>query len=585
MRTKRLLSAASGLALALVCGAALAQDAQRQYSPVTNDMILNPAPGDWLQARGTVDNHGYSPLDHVNRDTVGDLELAWSWALPELGRQESAPLYHDGILFVATNNNHVEALDAVTGDLIWRYMHERPEFSGGYHNNQAMRQKNSIALWGDKVIMTTVDAKLMALDAMTGQVAWEVQVNDWEKGYSYTAGPLIADGKIFTGTSGCSMVGTVGACWITAHDADTGEELWRFNTLDQQGDPLFEASWGGIPVKNRWGATPWATGAYDPDLDMVFYGTGMPIPYAHISRGMSAEDDARGTNTTVALNADTGELVWNYQHLPNDNWDLDSPFERLVVEATVDGQPRKMIVTMAGKNGVVFGLDAATGQFIWGETTFYTNSITGIDKETGRVQTNKDLYFTEFGQKQTFCPAINGGRLWMASAYSPRSGVFYAHGANTCQTSAPREMNIGAMPAAGNAMGMLQSFGTSLAPGAEKIGAFHALNAGDGSKAFEIQHDRRYNSSVLATGGGLIFVGDVDRRYYAMNDETGEVLWTSPRLHAPAGGWPMTYEAGGEQYVVLPVGLTTNAQAALTPGLQMPALGANAIYVYKLPKG
>ncbi|WP_227419436.1 pyrroloquinoline quinone-dependent dehydrogenase [Roseitranquillus sediminis] len=557
----------------------------RTYTPVTAEMILDPAPGDWLQARRTVDNKAHSPLDQINQDNVQNLELVWSWALPELGRQESAPLYHDGIVFVATNNNHIEALDAVTGDLIWRYMHERPEFSGGYHENQAMRQKNSIALWNDKVITTTVDAKLMALDALTGQVVWEVQVNDWERGYSYTAGPLVADGKIFTGTSGCSMVGTVGACWITAHDADTGEELWRYNTLDQPGDQLFEASWGGVPPQNRWGATPWATGAYDPELDMIFYGSGMPIPYAHISRGMSAEDDARGTNSTMALKADTGELVWLYQHLPNDNWDLDSPFERLIIEAEVDGETRKMIVTAAGKNGVVFGLDAETGEFQWGETTFYTNSITGIDEETGRVQTNDELYFTEFGQQQTFCPAINGGRLWMASAYSDRTGIFYMHGANTCQTSAPREMSLGAMPAVGESMGMFQSFGTSLAPGAENIGAFHALNAADGSKAFEIQHDRRYNSSVLTTGGGLVFVGDVDRRYYALDDETGDVLWTSPRLHAPAGGYPMTYEADGEQYVVFPVGLTSNAQQSLTPGLEMPALGANALYVFKLSEG
>ena len=583
MRTRQILSAASGVAIALSCGAAFAQDAQREYSPVTAEMIANPPASDWLQARGTYDNHGYSPLDLINRDNVGDLEFVWAWALPELGRQESAPLYHDGIVFVSTNNNHIEALDAVTGDLIWRYMHERPEFSGGYHNNQAMRQKNSIALWGDKVITTTVDAKLMALDALTGQIVWEFQVNDWEQGYSYTAGPLIADGKIFTGTSGCSMVGTAGACWITAHDADTGEELWRYNLLDQQDDPLFEASWGGIPARNRWGATPWATGAYDPDLDMIYYGTGMPIPYAHITRGTGPDDDIRGTNSTIALRADTGEFVWSYQHLPNDNWDLDSPYERLVVEAEVGGETRKMIVTAAGKNGIVFGLDAATGEFIWGEKTFYTNSVVDINPETGRVNTNHELYFSEFGQRQTFCPAINGGRLWMAAAYSPRSGIFYMHGANSCQTSAPQEMSLGAMPAAGEAMGFLQSFGTSLAPGAEKIGAFHALNAADGTKAFEIQHDRRYNSSVLATGGGVVFVGDVDRRYYALNDETGEVLWTSPRFHAGAGGWPMTYETAGEQYVVFPIGLNTNAFTALSPGLQMPALGANALYVYKLP--
>jgi len=581
MRLSALISAASALTL-MASGAAFAQDAGRQYSPVTADMLANPAPGDWLQSRRTLDNHGHSPLSQINRDNVADLELAWSWALPELGRQESAPLYHDGILFVNTNNNWVEALDAVTGDMIWRYRHERPEFTGGYHNNQAMRTKDTIALWDDKVIMTTVDAKLIALEALTGQVAWEVQVHEWEKGYSYTAGPVIANGKIFTGVSGCSMVGTAGACWITAHDANNGEELWRYNMLDQPGDPEFEASWGGLPLENRWGATPWARGGYDVETNMIYYGTGMPIPYAHISRGTTAEDDVRGTNSTVALNADTGELVWLYQHLPNDNWDLDSPFERLIVKAEVNGEMRKMIVTMAGKNGVTFGLDAATGELIWAERTLYTNSITGIDMDTGRVQTNNDLRYTEFGQQQTFCPAINGGRLWMATAYSPDTGIFYGHGANTCQTSSPNPMDLNALPAAGNAMGYFSSQGTSLAPGFDNIGAFHALNAADGSEAFQVQQNARFNSSVLATGGGLVFVGDVDRYFYAMNDETGEVLWKQ-RLHSPAGGWPMTYEADGEQYLVLPVGLSTNNFAALTPGLRTPGLGANAIYVFKLP--
>lgn len=579
MNTRILLPAVSVLALAVAATAGFAQS--RSYSPVTDEMIRNPAASAWLSSRGTVDNQGYSPLDQINRDNVANLELAWAWALPELGRQESAPLYHDGILFVATNNNHIEALDAVTGDMIWRYMHQRPDFQGAYHNNQAMRQKNTIALWQNMVIQTTVDARLMAHDALTGEVIWDHQVHDWEAGYSYTAGPTIANGVIFTGVSGCSMVGTAGACWITAHDADTGEELWRFNVLDDPENPVFEESWGGVPVENRWGATPWAQGAYDYDLNMVYFGTGMPIPYAHISRGTGIDDDVLYTNSTIALNAETGQVVWYYQHLANDNWDLDHPFERILIDADVNGETRRLVVSAPGKTMVTWGLDAETGEFVWVTPTLYTNAYETLNQETGEIRTNRDLMFSEFGQQQTFCPAINGGRLWMASAYSPRTGLFYVHGANTCQTIAPNEMQLDALPAMGTAMGYISNFGTSLAPGYENVGAFHAVRGADGEHTFEIQQAARFNSSVLVTGGGLIFVGDVDRRYYAMNDETGEVLWET-RLHAPAGGYPMTYEADGVQYVVLPVGLQTNAFANLMPELRVPRLGANAIYVFRL---
>lgn len=556
----------------------LVSDAERDYSPVTDEMLLDPDPADWLQWRRTVNNWGYSPLDQINRDTVEGLEPVWSWALGEAGQQEVVPIIHDGIMFVATNNNYVEALDAVTGDLIWSYAHSRPEFEGGYHNNQAMRQKNSVALYGDTVILTTVDAKLIALNALTGQVEWEVQVNDWEKGYSYTAGPLVADGKIFTGTSGCSIVGTAGACYITAHDATNGEELWRFNTLADESNPAFEESWGGIPQENRWGATPWATGSYDPELNMVFYGTGMPIPYAEITRG-TGDNDVLYTNSTLAIDADTGELVWYFQHLPRDNWDLDSPFERMIIDAEVDGETRKMIVTTPGKNGITFGLDAATGEFIWAEDTIYQNVVSGIDQETGRVTANVEIIPTEFGEAVTFCPAIPGGRLWQATAYSPDTGLFYLPAANTCQTSAPREFGEAAP---GTSMGFYQTFSTSLAPDATGVGSLHALNAVDGADWFEVQQGPRFTSSILATSGGLIFVGDADRYIKAMNDETGEVLWQQ-RMQAPVGGTPVTYEVDGVQYLVIAAGQSNQTHAALTPGLATPRLGGNSIHVFRLP--
>ena len=569
-----------GVCSALVLTAAvpaLGQDTDRSWTPVTDEMILDPNPSDWLQWRGTVNNWGYSPLDQINTDTVGDLELVWSWALGQGGQQEVAPIVHDGIMFLAENQNYLEALDAETGDLIWSYTHTRPEFEGGYHNNQAQRQKNSIALYGDSVILTTVDARLIALDALTGQVQWDVQVNDWEAGYSFTAGPLVADGKVFTGTSGCSIVGTAGACWFTAHDATNGEELWRFNTLasPEAGEEI-EASWNGVPQENRWGASIWATATYDADLDMVFFGTGMPIPYAEITRG-TGDGDVLYTNSTIALDADTGEMVWYYQHLPRDNWDLDSPFERMVIDAEVDGETRKMIVSTPGKNGVTFGLDAATGEFIYAQETVYQNSVI-INHETGEVAANVDLIPTEFGEPVTVCPAIPGGRLWQATAYSPDTGLFYLPAANTCQTAAAQEMGE-ASP--GSAVGFYQSFGDTLAPGASGVGSLHALDAATGEPVFDIQQGPRFTSAVLTTGGGLLFVGDADRYIQALDASSGEELWRH-RLQAPIGGNPMTYEVNGVQYLVIAAGQSNQTHPALTPGLAVPRQGANSIHVFRL---
>ncbi len=578
MNSLKLMSATSLLAVALLAVPAIAQDTAREYSPVTSEMIVDPNPGDWLQWRRTVDNHGHSPLNQINRETVANLELAWSYPMGVPGLHEVVPLVHDGIMFLATNQNFVQAVDAVTGDMLWSYTHERPEFEGAYHNNQAARQKNSIALWDDKVILTTVDAKLMALNALTGQVEWEVQVNDWEKGYSYTAGPLVADGKIFTGTSGCSIVGTNGACYITAHDANTGEELWRFNTLDDPNNPEVDASWNGVPAENRWGATPWATASYDAELNMVYYGTGMPVPYTEVTRG-TGDGDTLYTNSTLALDATTGELKWYFQHLPRDNWDMDSPFERLIVETEIDGVMRKLIVTTPGKNGVTFALDAATGEFVWVKETIYTNMIGDIDSKTGKVTVNVDTIPTDFGDQKLFCPAINGGRLWQATAYSPDSGNFYLPAANICQTIAPRQFELAST---GQAMGLSQSGPQVLAPGYDNVGSLHALNVKTGEHAFELQQGPRFTSSVLVTGGGLMVVGDADRWAYAMNDETGEVLWKQ-RLHAPIGGSPITYEVDGVQYLVIPAGQSGTTQAPLTPGMVIPPVnGSNLIYVFKV---
>lgn len=560
-----------------------AQGVRENYKPVTAEMLANPPVEDWLMFRGNYNNQGYSQLDMINKDTVGDLELAWAWPMAEAGIQETAPLVHDGVMFLQTNNNIVEAIDAKTGDLIWQYRHVLPEIpaSWSYQANQARRQKNSIALYEDKVILTTVDAKIVVLNAADGKIAWEKQVLDYNLGYSYTVGPLIADGKIISAISGCSIAGTAGGCFIFAHDVNTGDELWRFNTIDDPNNQAQQDSWGGVPAENRWGGTPWTTGAYDPETNATFWGIGMPGPYAELIRG-SGDGSVLYTNSTLALDVSTGKLKWYYQHLPRDNWDLDSPFERILVDQEIDGVMHKMLVSVPGKNGIAFGLDRETGKYLWHKDTIVQNVVTGVDPD-GTVHINEDLVFNALNEEFLVCSSVSGGKLWQAGAYSPVTKTYFVPLTEACNTVSPTQTEF----TAGNAVGSVK-FGPRVLPeGITEAGLMQALDINPTQAESKWQYRGRPSptSSVLATAGGLVFGGDAAREIKAWDQETGEVVWQQ-RLNAPIGGYPMTYALDGEQYLVVPTGYSNSASsiASAFPEIPLPTGSGNSIFVFKLPK-
>ena len=572
---------AAGTILMAITGAAIAQDA-RPYKPVTDEMLLNPPAGEWLQWRGTYDNHGYSPLDKINKDTVKDMQLAWAWPMAEAGIQETVPLIHDGIMFLQTSNAVVEALDAKTGDLIWQYRHVATEIpqAWSYQANQARRQKNSIALTGDKVVLTTPDAKIVVLNAADGKVVWEKEVLDVMKGYSYTVGPLIVKDKIISAISGCSIAGTAGGCYIMAHDLNTGEELWRFNTIDDPNNPEQQKSWGDVPAENRWGGTPWATGSYDPRTNMTFWGVGMPGPYAELIRG-SGDGDVLYTNSTVALDVDTGELKWYFQHLPRDNWDFDSPFERVLVDQEIDGKMHHMLVSIPGKNGIAFALDRDTGKYLWSKETIVQNVVKSIDKD-GKVHLDESLIPSAVGEGAMICASVSGGKLWQAGAYSPLTKSFFVPMTEACNTVTPTQSEF----TAGNAVGSVK-FGPRVLPeGIKEAGLMQALdiNPTQGESKWQFRSRPSMTSSVLATGGGLVFGGDAARFVKAWDQVTGEVVWEQ-RLNAPIGGSPVTYELDGEQYLVVPTGYSNAASSISSafPEVPLPSGAGNSIFVYKLP--
>ncbi|MCH8016545.1 MAG: PQQ-binding-like beta-propeller repeat protein [Acidobacteria bacterium] len=317
-----------------------AQDEQEPFIPITDEMLLNPDPKDWLMHYRTFDFSGYSPLDQINGSNVDRLQLAWMRAM-DAGGQEIRPLVYEGIMYVAhAGSDHIQAWDATTGDLIWDYKRELPGNILDYRTAGA-RTRN-LAMYDDKVYHLTRDTYLIALHARTGALVWETQISDLEDGIAHSSGPVVVKGKVLAGRT-CSMRSGL-RCFISAHDALTGKELWRTHTTPAQGEPG-SASWGDLPTEQRVHVSPWGTpGSYDPELDLVYWGVAVPGPYPRIiRRGKWDVGDKTPcelySNSTLALDPDTGEIKWYYQHLPCDEWDADFVQERTLIDTVVDPDP------------------------------------------------------------------------------------------------------------------------------------------------------------------------------------------------------------------------------------------------------
>lgn len=562
-----------GAAAALFfAGGAFAQDDARDYSSVTTEMLENPAPEDWLMWRRTYDTTGYSPLDQINKDNVEYLQLAWAWTLAP-GMQEPTPIVHDGVMFVAQEGGAVlHALDAATGDLIWEYRRGNPERI--YEQAAAVDASavRTVSLYGDNVYLATGDAAVVALDAATGQVVWETAAANWEDGYYISGGTMIIDGKVITGTVGCFPL-SAERCAIVAHDADNGEELWRTYTVPGSGDEGGD-TWDDLPLESRRGGTAWIAPSYDPELNLIYIGTGQPYPWSRISRG--SDGDNLYTNSTLALDPATGEVVWYFQYVPGDDWDLDEAYEHVLVDAEIDGEERKLLLT-AGKRGILYTLDRTNGEFVRFQETVYQNTIT-VDPETGEGIPNEELFATLDGPKLV-CPYALGGKDWQTMAYSPLTDTIYMPVNHTCQ-------DIVAVEIVPDQEGIQTgaSFRVRPSPETDQIGQIDAFNVSTGEQVWQQQQRAAWTGSMMATGGGLVFASDINRRLVAFDDETGEVLWET-RLNAPQTGYPTTYSVDGQQFIAVPVGKPGHLDglAALTPEIRVPA-GGSTLLVFSLPE-
>ena len=564
-------------------GAALAQSGP-DVAPVTDAMLQDPDPDDWLMWRRTLDSWGYSPLDEIDRRNVDELRMVWTRALSR-GRQQGTPLVYGGVMYMPNPRDVIQAIDAVTGDLLWEHRRERPEDLEEFIVSALSEGNRNISIYGGLIIDTSNDDHIFALEAATGRVVWDTEILDYRQNPAHqTSGPIIANGKVVSGR-GCIPRGGPDACVVTAHDPMTGEELWRTRLIPAPGEPGDE-SWGGVPYERRRHVGAWMVPSFDPELNLIYIGTSVTSPSPKYLLG-GADKQHLYHNSTLALDVDTGEIRWYYQHL-NDHWDLDHPFERLLVDTAVSpsaaavqwinprlraGERRKVVTGIPGKTGVVYTLDRETGEFLWATPTVSQNVISSIDGATGAVTANAEVVFSAVGQTVTTCPTWYGGKNWEAGAYSPLTNAMYFPLRNTCSQmmSVPEEENPF----------LALTMREEMAPGTDHLGVVQAVSAETGETLWRYEQ-RAGTTSLLTTGSGLIFGGDTNGRFRALDQDTGAVLWEI-NLGSSVTGFPITYAVDGRQYVAVSTGATgtTNAQIRLTPELR-PSTGNN-LFIFALP--
>ena len=533
------------------------------FIPLTDAMLRDPNPADWPMMRRNFYAHSYSPLDQINTETVKTLQLEWVWNMHE-GDSEPAPLVYNGIVYLINPGNVIQALDGKTGELIWEHW-------TGPATRQDMR---NIAMYNDKIIQATTDARLVALDARTGEQLWETAIADNTKGFSNSSGPIVADGKIINGLAGCSRY-IPEDCYISAYDANTGELLWQFETIAEMDEPGGD-TWGGLDNVFRAGGETWITGSYDPDLRLTYWGTAQQKPWVPVSRHMTIYDVGLFTNSTVAVNVDTGQLDWYFQHVLAEALDLDEVFERVLVNRGDD-----KFVFSIGKHGILWKNDRITGEFIGFKETVFQNAFTDIDPETGAVTYREDIQNAQLNEWTSACPSSAGGKDWHSMSYHPPSGLIIAPLSQTCLENAAREI---ALVQGGGGVGASRKFFEM--PGTNgNLGKVGAYDVDTMEEVWSHQQRASLHTGTISTGGDLVFVGDLDRRFKALDVSTGEILWET-RLGTSVQGHPVSFAIEGKQYIAVTTALGGTSPRTV-PGviateISYPRWG-NAIYVFSLP--
>jgi alcohol dehydrogenase (cytochrome c) len=515
-----------------------------QLPAVTDAMLRKPSPNDWLHTQGTYDAQTYSALEDINRENVRYLSLAWRAPLRD-GTSMPMPVVHQGVMFLHTFPDTVLALDGSNGQVLWRHQYRPKGLSS---------QKMGLALHGDKVLVPTSDLHVLALRAKTGELIWDHAIEtptpptSGGRGlpiaYQLRSPPLVVGNRVIQGVT-ASFVPKGG--FAVAIDLESGKEAWRFNTIARPGEP-FGDSWNDVPLEKRSGGSIWHQASYDPELDLVYFGIAPTYdtgPLLHPAANKNVNANALYTNCTVALRPQTGELVWHYQHVANDQWDLDWVFERQIVTVPVDGVDRKAVMNV-GKMAILEAVDAATGEYLFSVDAGIQNVITAIDPETG-AKTIDPGKLPDPARSTDVCPSAFGARSWPPTSYSPKTRLLYLPLTESCMKLGPAGFRL-----LTSGVGISRAVHPDSADG--KIGRLQAIDVANQKLAWTHEMVSAPSTGVLATAGGVLFAGDVDPSLKAYDDSTGEVLWQAKLDDAPSSS-VISYKIGNTQYVAVVVGL------------------------------
>ena len=505
------------------------------FTPVTWERLVDAAdePHNWLMYNGTLDSQRFSRLDRIDRSNVADLELKWAHHIPQLDRAETTPLVVDGVMFITESPSNVVAVDAATGRPFWRYDHPLPDDL----RICCGRNNRGVAILDELLFMSTLDAHLVAIDARTGSLVWNREVADHRGGYSKTAAPLVVKDRVVTGIAGGEF-GIRG--FLDAYDARTGELEWRTYTIPGPDHPD-NLTWAGDSWRTG-GSPTWITGSYDPELNLVYWGTGNPGPDWN---GEVRPGDNLYSDSVLALDGDTGEMSWYFQFTPHDIHDWDAIQIPVLADIELDGEPRQAML-WANRNGFYYTLDRATGEFLLGEAFAHQTWAEGLDSN-GRPIRRPNTSPSRTGT--LVAPIAGGATNWWSPAYSPRTGLLYVNAFD------------------GEALFFIRDEeyvegDTYLGGGTETplpIDHYHsairAIDPATGEVRWEFPMTPRSRAGVLATAGDLVFSASVDGYFYALDAENGAPLWQIS-LGGRVNASPMSYAVGGRQYVTMTIGNT-----------------------------